>query len=308
MASKIMELNTQLIDLQTDQDGLFRNELNQMREGSMDSFYAALHSTREYYEKFPNLQYESTFTPNVSVQVDFSGEEIFGKYLDLNPLFLEFCNLLKKKSIEQDYLQYLDRFSMFFYIPEEIKATKGYYEYLLHLWNYLVDFYQRVHPLISLNKVFADWEEEFQIKVTSGEIVIYTKPSTTTTTATSTTNHIPEPLRLGMFNSVEELEALGLERLKEGLEALGLKCGGSLNDRAKRLWSIRGKKVEDIPNNLKVKTIGHKASSNGNNSGSHSNGHGHGHEELFKDGKPSHQVTKPPPYPLFYVSNICIYI
>ena len=38
----------------------------------------------------------------------------------------------------------------------------------------------------------------------------------------------------GMFNDSKELEALGMDRLKEGLEALGLKCGGTLQDRAKR--------------------------------------------------------------------------
>jgi len=56
-----------------------------------------------------------------------------------------------------------------------------------------------------------------------------------------------------MFNSVEELEALGLDRLKQGLEALGLKCGGTLRDRAERLWSVRGKKPNDIPEKLKAK-------------------------------------------------------
>jgi splicing factor 3A subunit 3 len=50
-----------------------------------------------------------------------------------------------------------------------------------------------------------------------------------------------------------ELEALGMDRLKEGLEAIGLKCGGTLSERAQRLWSVRGKKVDEIPNKLKVK-------------------------------------------------------
>ncbi len=269
MSTKIIELNSQLIDLQTDPDGLFRAELNQMREGSLNAFYDALQSTQEYYEKFPSLPFESNFHPDVNVQVDFSGEEIFGKYLDLNPLFLDFCNLMKKKNIEQDYLQYLDRFTMFFYIPEDVKATKGYIDYLTNLWNYLYDFYRRVHPLIGLEKVVHDWEQEFQHKVAKGDIAVYKK---------ATTAQEPQPLRLGMFNSVEELEALGLERLKEGLESLGLKCGGTLSDRAKRLWSVRGKKLEEIPANLKAKP----STSNGSKTS----------EEYFKDGKPSEQVSK----------------
>ena len=41
-----------------------------------------------------------------------------------------------------------------------------------------------------------------------------------------------EPLRLGMFSCVEELEALGGERLRQGLTALGLKSGGTVRERA----------------------------------------------------------------------------
>jgi len=53
--------------------------------------------------------------------------------------------------------------------------------------------------------------------------------------------------------SVQDLEALGLQRLKEGLEALGMKCGGSLSDRAGRLFSVKGLAPSDIPKNLLAK-------------------------------------------------------
>ncbi|XP_058021515.1 splicing regulator SDE2 isoform X1 [Ahaetulla prasina] len=42
------------------------------------------------------------------------------------------------------------------------------------------------------------------------------------------------------FNSVAELEAIGLDKLKCELLALGLKCGGTLQERAERLFSVRG--------------------------------------------------------------------
>ncbi|XP_034967339.1 splicing regulator SDE2 [Zootoca vivipara] len=42
------------------------------------------------------------------------------------------------------------------------------------------------------------------------------------------------------FNSVAELEAIGLDKLKFELTALGLKCGGTLQERAARLFSVRG--------------------------------------------------------------------
>ncbi|GMS78946.1 hypothetical protein PENTCL1PPCAC_1121, partial [Pristionchus entomophagus] len=46
---------------------------------------------------------------------------------------------------------------------------------------------------------------------------------------------------------VDELEALGLYHLKHALEARGLKCGGSLQERAARLFSVKGLKKEDYP-------------------------------------------------------------
>ncbi|NWI36262.1 SDE2 regulator, partial [Picathartes gymnocephalus] len=49
-----------------------------------------------------------------------------------------------------------------------------------------------------------------------------------------------EPIDLLAFNSAAELEALGLEKLKMGLMSLGLKCGGTLKERAARLFSVRG--------------------------------------------------------------------
>ena len=42
------------------------------------------------------------------------------------------------------------------------------------------------------------------------------------------------------FTSAAEMEALGLDRLKSELTARGLKCGGTLRERAARLFSVRG--------------------------------------------------------------------
>lgn len=44
---------------------------------------------------------------------------------------------------------------------------------------------------------------------------------------------------LSSVSSVEQLEHLGLDVLKEELRRRGLKCGGTLTERAARLFSIR---------------------------------------------------------------------
>ncbi|XP_036925323.1 replication stress response regulator SDE2 [Sturnira hondurensis] len=55
-----------------------------------------------------------------------------------------------------------------------------------------------------------------------------------------------ESLDLLAFSSAAEMEVLGLEKLKGALAALGLKCGGTLQERAARLFSVRGLAREQI--------------------------------------------------------------
>lgn len=57
------------------------------------------------------------------------------------------------------------------------------------------------------------------------------------------------------FSSVAEMEALGLDRLKCELMALGLKCGGTLQERAARLFSVRGLTREQIDPALFAKPL-----------------------------------------------------
>ncbi|NXP81960.1 SDE2 regulator, partial [Ramphastos sulfuratus] len=55
-----------------------------------------------------------------------------------------------------------------------------------------------------------------------------------------------EPVDLLAFNSAAEMEALGLDKLKMELMSLGLKCGGTLKERAARLFSVRGLSRDQI--------------------------------------------------------------
>jgi len=55
-------------------------------------------------------------------------------------------------------------------------------------------------------------------------------------------NHNPpqfDPIDLKKIISQEDLEALGADYLKHELMRLGLKCGGTLKERASRLWQIK---------------------------------------------------------------------
>lgn len=165
----------------------------------------------------------------------------------MHAFFIQYCNLPHIPSRDLDYLQYLEKFNSFFYLSEKCKKSKQYSAYVRALWDYLLGFFMRIHPLVNITPLLSEWMMEFENKWINNKLVgwhgIQGKESV----------HESQPLRLGMFNSVEELEALGANRLKEALYAMNLKCGGTVSEKANRLWSVRGKKPEDIPEKLLLK-------------------------------------------------------
>nr|GMD64131.1 protein SDE2 homolog [Ipomoea batatas] len=52
------------------------------------------------------------------------------------------------------------------------------------------------------------------------------------------------------ISSAEELEALGMEKLKSELQVRGLKCGGTLQERAARLFLLKTTPLEMLPKKL----------------------------------------------------------
>lgn len=65
-----------------------------------------------------------------------------------------------------------------------------------------------------------------------------------------------EPINLEDYTSQEQLEELGMDRLKSALMAIGgIKCGGSLQERAARLWLLKGLKRADYPSKARVKNF-----------------------------------------------------
>ncbi|OMP08617.1 hypothetical protein COLO4_06292 [Corchorus olitorius] len=62
-----------------------------------------------------------------------------------------------------------------------------------------------------------------------------------------------KPLNFDDFNSPKEMEVLGLERLKSELQARGLKCGGTLPERAARLFLLKSTPLDKLPKKLLAK-------------------------------------------------------
>lgn len=62
------------------------------------------------------------------------------------------------------------------------------------------------------------------------------------------------------FTSAEELESVGMERLKQELMARGLKCGGTLQQRAQRLFATKGVPLDQLDPSFFAKPTGSKKS------------------------------------------------
>ncbi|KAJ9539272.1 hypothetical protein OSB04_032005 [Centaurea solstitialis] len=72
----------------------------------------------------------------------------------------------------------------------------------------------------------------------------------------STENACPKlekPLNFDEFNTALEMEVLGIERLKSELQERGLKCGGTLQERASRLFLLKTTPVDRLPKKLLAK-------------------------------------------------------
>jgi hypothetical protein len=71
--------------------------------------------------------------------------------------------------------------------------------------------------------------------------------------ATESEDKVFEPIDLLKYESHEQLQLLGLNHLKHELVRRNLKCGGNLQERAQRLFSIRLLKEDEIDSKVRSK-------------------------------------------------------
>ena len=114
---------------------------------------------------------------------------------------------------------------------------------------------------VAANDLKTETNEETGIKkdVLKAEEPISEETPTVSTTPESTQPEIPSkatissteprvfsPINLEDINDTQELELLGLDHLKQDLQRRGLKCGGTLSDRASRLFGVKGLNHNEI--------------------------------------------------------------
>lgn len=181
------------IGLYQDTDGLLKEELASMTGPSMfTSFYDRLKDIRTYHRNYPHRAVSDT--PNMADAMDpelnFTGEERFGKYLDLHEFYARFLNiplfatvarplatrstkagsssapLSKLETHTIDYISYLGCFYDFSSLSQETKVASGelYYRYLVELCAYLTAFYRKTQPLVDLDEVGVEMSQTFDVE------------------------------------------------------------------------------------------------------------------------------------------------
>lgn len=107
-----------------------KNEMEVIAANQFNSFYARLRQIKEYHKRNPNQLYipqEKEMLPDFDeLDTVFTGDEHFGKRLDLHSLHNKYVNL--KGMVRVDYIQYISKLDAVDKLERKIK-DQAYIEY-----------------------------------------------------------------------------------------------------------------------------------------------------------------------------------
>ncbi|KAK9665278.1 hypothetical protein RND81_14G102100 [Saponaria officinalis] len=249
MIEQIIDTSHKIVEIYEDKDNARKDEIavlgGQTASGTnvFSAFYDRLKEIRDYHRRHPAArvvdageEYEQMFKEDPVL--DFSGEEGFGRYLDLHEFYNRYIN--SKFGERKEYTAFLDVFSQPQLIPRKHKMTKQYKEYITDLLEYLISFFERTEPLQDLDRIFSKVATEFEEQWAIGKVEGWENKD-------QENGHVFQPsIDLDYYSTVEELMGVGPEKLKEGLAALGLKTGGTIQQRAERLFLTKNTPLEKL--------------------------------------------------------------
>lgn len=149
-----------------------------------DEFYKQLNGIKDFHRRYPNEPVENLERAykrkapgegeSATTEVDnmFTGEEAFGRFLDLTTLHEDYLNLPGVKRVS--YLQYLSTFEIF--TPPQCpikrvdKTIDQYFNYAGRLADYLENFLRRTRPLADLEKDFTSIDQDFEKSWEANEV------------------------------------------------------------------------------------------------------------------------------------------
>ena len=246
LSERFCNLSQSLHNFYEDRDGMRREEL--MRHSGHEEFtefYRRLKQIKDFHRKFPNdieepmsaifsrLEEERVEPELVIPLVSFSDEEGYGRYIDLHEHHRTFCSL--KGVARMDYLTYLSTFDRLADIKRDLKNS-AYLHYLNSLKSYLSDFLYRIHPLLSIEKELMKVHVTFEDKWNKNQFIGWEKENVP---GSAMIKPIGTNIDLSQFSSRDQLVKLGIGTLKSLLQARGLKCGGTIEERADRLFAVK---------------------------------------------------------------------
>jgi splicing factor 3A subunit 3 len=174
---RIQDQSKRLLEIYKDADGTRGKEIQSISTGEpLGEFYKQLQDIKSFHQRYPNepvenleRAYKKRVTgegETTTSEIDhlFTGEEAFGKYLDLTTIHELYFNLPGIKRLS--YLQYIDAFDTFtpptFNIKRPDKMTDQYFNYVGELALYLESFMRRTRPLEDLDKLFKTFDDDFE--------------------------------------------------------------------------------------------------------------------------------------------------
>uniref|UniRef100_A0A0E0D5Q9 Matrin-type domain-containing protein n=1 Tax=Oryza meridionalis TaxID=40149 RepID=A0A0E0D5Q9_9ORYZ len=270
MLDLVISTSGKLVEIYEDKDNARKDEISNHLSSPVQAeifpkFYDRLKEIRDYHRRNHSARFVSAtddFEELLKEEpaIEFTGEEAFGRYLDLHELYNEFIN--SKFGTPMEYSAYVGTFSHVEKMAQNLKTSRQYREYLEHNLEYLTSFLYRTEPLQDIEKIFAKLESEFEEQWTNGEVPGWESKDPEKESAQESV------IDLDYYTTVEELVELGPEKLKEALAAHGLKSGGTVQQRAERLFLLKHTPLEQLDRKHFAKgshSSVSNATSNGNN-------------------------------------------
>ena len=248
--SRIQEQSKRLLSIYNDAEGLRTKEIQTISTGDpFDAFYKQLSEIKNFHRRYPNEPVENLERAykrkapgegeSATTEVDnmFTGEEAFGRFLDLTMLHEDYLNIPINKNIPNNkrvtYLQYLQTFDQF--VPPYMsmkradKNTDQFFTYVGRLADYLESFLRRTRPLEDLDKVFTSIDRDFEKAWGANEIPGWGKdtqtvgPSAPITEGTGEGVWCPDCKKEFKNDNVYKSHLLGKKHIKaaEARKALG---------------------------------------------------------------------------------------
>eukprot|EP00697_Spironema_sp_BW2_P006668 gnl/Spiro4/20772_TR10113_c0_g1_i1.p1 gnl/Spiro4/20772_TR10113_c0_g1~~gnl/Spiro4/20772_TR10113_c0_g1_i1.p1 ORF type:complete len:529 (+),score=143.96 gnl/Spiro4/20772_TR10113_c0_g1_i1:58-1587(+) len=190
-----------LLELHNDADGIGAEERRVMSgdgQNCMTVFFNKLTALKKYHHDFPNSEtnfwkqmqelhearQRETLHPVLKEKADseiaqahrareetlvqFSGDEVFGRCLDLHAQFDMFIDMPQFRNKGYDYHTYLEVFLRFNLVTPESR-NKQYKQYLKSLYEYLLGFFKRIQPLTDADAIIANVDQDFNSRWKAGQ-------------------------------------------------------------------------------------------------------------------------------------------